>query len=65
MTKQDWIYGYCLLGSLVGLALVIGPLGKSEELTSHGLMPIIVAIAGLAGAWGTKAFGTKNAEKIG
>jgi hypothetical protein len=42
-----------------GLIAIIA-LGKVEETTSHGLMPLIVALAGMGGAWTQAIFGSKK-----
>lgn len=53
------IFGFGLLLVLSGLAVIIA-LGKVEETTSHGLMPVVTALATLAGAFSNWAFGSKE-----
>lgn len=55
------IFGFLLLLILAGLALAFA-LGKVEEATSYGLMPLIVGLATLSGAFAQWAFGG-NKEK--
>jgi hypothetical protein len=50
------IYGFMLLVILAGLAAAIA-LGKVEEQSSYGLMPLIVALATLSGGFAQWAFG--------
>jgi hypothetical protein len=52
-------FGYCLLFVFAGLIAMIA-LGRVEETTSHGLMPLIVALAGMGGAWTQAIFGSKK-----
>lgn len=54
-------FGYCLLfvfACLIGLIAF----GKVEEKTSYGLMPLIVALAGMGGAWTQAIFGNRGKE---
>ncbi len=55
------IFGFSLLLILAGLALAIA-VGKVEEKTSYGLMPLLVAIAGLSGQFAQWAFGGKDKD---
>lgn len=59
MNTYRMIFGFALLLILAGLAAAIA-MGKVEEQTSHGLMPLVVAIAGLAGQFAQWAFGAKK-----
>lgn len=57
------IFGFSLLMILAGLALAIA-LGKVEEKTSYGLMPLLTALATLAGGFAQWAFsGNKESGK--
>lgn len=49
------IFGFSLLAILAGLALAIA-MGKVEEATSYGLMPLMVAISSLSTQFATWAF---------
>jgi hypothetical protein len=49
-------YGFMILTVLSVLATVVA-LGKVEQQTSYGLMPIITSLATLAGAFAQWAFG--------
>ena len=53
------LYGFMLLVMLASLAVVIA-LGKVEQSTSYGLLPIITALATLSGAFAQWAFGSGN-----
>jgi hypothetical protein len=53
------LFGLLLLLSLVALAVAFG-LGKVEEKTSYGLMPIITTLSTLAGLFGGWAFRETN-----
>lgn len=61
----DWLaflrvlFGYCLLLVFACLIAMIA-VGKVEEKTSYGLMPLIVALAGMGGAWTQAIFGSKK-----
>lgn len=56
------VFGFSLLVILAGLALAIA-LGKVEEKTSYGLMPLLTALATLAGGFANYAFtNQKNDE---
>jgi hypothetical protein len=57
--RLKMIFGLVLLVSLVGLAVAFG-LGKIEEKTSYGLMPIITTLSTLAGLFGGWAFRETN-----
>jgi hypothetical protein len=50
------LFGFCLLGILAWLSAEIA-LGKVEEATSHGLMPIVTTLATLGGGFSQWAFG--------
>ena len=50
------IFGFLLLSSLIILAAVIA-IGKVTEAESHGLMPLVTALATLAGGFSNWAFG--------
>ncbi len=56
------IYGLVLILILAGLALAIA-IGHVEERTSYGLMPILMAIAGLSGQFAQWAFGTREINR--
>ncbi len=56
------IFGFCLLAILSVLAGVVA-LGKVEESTSHGLMPLVTALSTLAGAFSNYAFGSGRKDK--
>ncbi len=60
------LFGFTMLGILAALAAIIA-LGKVEEATSHGLMPLVTAIATLAGGFSNWAFShkTKDDEEPG
>jgi hypothetical protein len=51
-------FGFMILGILGMLALFFG-LGKVEEKTSYGLIPIITALVTIAGAFAQWAFSNK------
>jgi len=55
------IFGFSLLLILAGLALAIA-LGRVEEKTSYGLMPLLSALSVLAGMFAQWAFSAKNRE---
>jgi hypothetical protein len=57
--RLKMIFGLVLLVSLVGLAVAFG-LGRIEEKTSYGLMPIITTLSTLAGLFGGWAFRETN-----
>lgn len=54
------IFGFSILLILAGLALAIA-MGKVEEATSYGLMPLLVALASLGGQFAQYAF-TKDSS---
>lgn len=56
------IFGFTIVLSIVGLAVMIA-LGKVEENTSHGLMPLVTALAAIGGNFSAWAFGTKGSNK--
>jgi len=56
------IYGLVLILILAGLAVAVA-LSHVEERTSYGLMPILMAIAGLSGQFAQWAFGTKEVNR--
>lgn len=53
------IFGFSLLLILAGLAAAIA-LGKVEEKSSYGLMPLLTALATLAGSFAQWAFSRKD-----
>lgn len=53
------IFGFSLLLILAGLAVAIA-LGRVEEKTSYGLMPLLTALATLAGSFAQWAFSGKD-----
>lgn len=53
------IFGFSLLIILAGLALSIA-LGKVEEKTSYGLMPLLVGVSNLATQFASYAFSRKG-----
>lgn len=53
------IFGFCLLLILAGLALAIA-VGKVEEKTSYGLIPLLTTLSTLAGGFAQWAFGGKD-----
>ena len=55
MARLKMAFGFVLLLVLSLLALVLA-VGKVEESTSHGLMPIVTALATLAGGFAQWAF---------
>jgi hypothetical protein len=57
--RYKMIFGLVLLVSLVGLAAAFG-MGRIEEKTSYGLMPIITTLSTLAGLFGGWAFRGKH-----
>jgi hypothetical protein len=57
--KLKMLFGLLLLISLVTLAVAFG-LGRVEEKTSYGLMPIITTLSTLAGLFGGWAFRETN-----
>ena len=57
--RLKMLFGLLLLLSLVALAVAFG-LGKVEEKTSYGLMPIITTLSTLAGLFGGWAFRETN-----
>ena len=64
MKDIDWrgMFGFCIVLVLSLLAALIA-LGKVEETTSHGLMPLVTALATLAGAWSQWAFRAEPPKK--
>lgn len=56
------VFGFCLLLILAGLALAIA-LGKVEEKSSYGLMPLLVALAGLGGQFAQWCFGAGRKDE--
>ncbi len=52
---QRMVFGFILLMILAGLAAVIA-LGKIEEKTSYGLMPLLTTLSTLAGGFAQWAF---------
>jgi len=56
---QRMVFGFSLLLILALLALAIA-LGKVEEKTSYGLMPLLTALATLAGGFAQWAFSNKD-----
>ena len=63
MEKLKMAFGFLLLLLLLALACTLA-LSKVEEETSHGLMPLITAIATLAGAFANWAFGQNHHEEV-
>lgn len=55
------IFGFSLLVILAGLALAIA-MGHVEEKTSYGLMPLLTALATLAGGFANYAFTNRDDE---
>ncbi len=53
------IFGFCFLIILAGLIGVVA-LGKVEESTSHGLMPLVTTLSTIGGMFAQWAFGSKN-----
>jgi len=49
------LFGYCLLFVLASLVALIA-LGKVEEKTSYGLMPLVVSLSTLGGVWANGTF---------
>ncbi len=60
--KSRMIFGFCLLTILAGLATAIA-LGKVEEITSYGLMPLLTTLSTLAGAFAQWAFNHKKDDE--
>lgn len=60
--RLKMLYGFLLLLLLAILAVVIA-LGKVEQQTSYGLLPIITALATLSGAFGNWAFKDSDKDK--
>jgi hypothetical protein len=58
------IFGFSLLLILAGLALAIA-VGHVEEKTSYGLMPLLTALATLAGGFAQWAFSSKGRDGDG
>lgn len=56
---QRMIFGFSLLLILAGLALAIA-MGKVEEKTNYGLIPLLTALATLAGGFAQWAFSGKR-----
>lgn len=59
--QQRMIFGLLLLAILAGLAAVIA-MGKIEEKTSYGLIPLLTTLSTVAGAFANWAFGTKSKD---
>lgn len=59
---QRMIFGFGLLAIIAGLAVAIA-LGHVEERTSYGLMPLLTALATLAGGFAQWAFSRKDDDK--
>lgn len=62
LKRLKMLYGFVLLILLAVLAAVIA-LGKVEQSTSYGLLPIITALATLSGSFANWAFGESRTEK--
>lgn len=56
------IFGFLILAILAGLALAIA-LGRVEEATSYGLMPLLTALATLSGGFAQWAFSSKSDDE--
>ena len=61
LARLKIIFGFLLLGSLIALAAVIA-VGKVTEAESYGLMPIVTALATLAGGFSNWAFGQHSVQ---
>ncbi len=59
---QRMIFGFLLLLILAVLTARVA-LGKVEEATSYGLMPLITCLATLSGAFANWAFGAGPSKK--
>lgn len=55
LERLKMLYGFLLLLLLAVLATIIA-LGKVEQATSYGLLPIITSLATLSGAFANWAF---------
>ena len=64
LSLDEWkmVWGFLLLFIVGGLISRIA-LGKVEEATSYGLLPMIAMLAVLVGQWAQWAFGTKSPAK--
>lgn len=65
MTNLDFwklIFGFSMLVILASLAVIIA-LGKVEQTTSYGLLPIITALATLSGNFAQWAFQSRDKDK--
>lgn len=62
INRLKMLYGFLLLLLLAVLAVVIA-LGRVEQQTSYGLLPIITALATLSGAFGNWAFKDHDEKK--
>ncbi len=58
---QRMIFGFLLLAIMAGLAAAIA-IGHVEEKTSYGLMPLLTALATLAGGFAQWAFSHKDKD---
>ena len=61
-TALRMMFGFILLAILAGLATAIA-LGKVEEKTSYGLMPLLVGISNLATQFASWAFAPANEHR--
>lgn len=61
-TKWKLIFGFSILVLLACIAIVVA-LGRVEEQTSHGLMPLITALATLSGSFANWAFRSDGENK--
>lgn len=53
------VFGFSLLVILAGITLAIA-MGKVEEATSYGLMPLLTSLSTLAGGFAQWAFSSRN-----
>ena len=63
LARMKILFGFLLLVAMIALAAVIA-LGKVTEHESYGLMPIITALATLAGGFSNWAFGHNTGMDI-
>lgn len=62
MNKWRMVYGFALLAILAVLATVFA-LGKVEQQSSYGLMPIVTSLATLAGGFTQWAFQDDRSDR--
>jgi hypothetical protein len=64
LARLKMVFGFILIISLIGLAATIA-LRSVTEAESHGLMPLVTALATLAGGFSNWAFGQHRIDQVG